>query len=176
MEEKDSVIIHTKNKTITLSSTGFEQDVDVDQLTQIDYSNIYSETITIPVLLNKIGMLKAEANNALSIKKMEFELFEAELSRRIRQKYKDNGEKLTEKLLEQEIIMDPAWKIQKRNLINAQKDVDFIESLYWSVNSKDKKLDILSKHIVPEEHEDELIEQKINSVYIKARERKFKES
>jgi hypothetical protein len=176
MEENNAIIIHTKNKTITVKSEGFDDSIDMDQLTAIDYSNIYAEIITIPALLNKVGLLKAEANNELRHKEIEFDLFEAELCRRIRQKAKDNGEKMTDKATQESMILDPAWKIQKRNLINCQKDAEFIESFYWAVDAKRKMLDNLSRSITPSEHEDELIEQKINTVYIKARERKFKES
>lgn len=175
-ENKNSIILHTKNKTITLTTTDFDDEVDVDELTKIDYTNIYAETITVSALLNKVGLLKAEAQNNFSHKKVEFAIFEAELDRLIRQKAKSNEEKITEKVVEQRIILDPAWKIQKRNLINAERDLQFIESLYWAIQSKDTKLNVLCKGVIPEEHEHELIEGKINSVYIKARDRKFKES
>lgn len=174
-EGRNSVVFHTKNKTITITTSDFDDDVDTDDLTKIDYTNIFAEIITIPALLNKVGLLKAEANNELRHKETEFKIFEEELRRRMRQKAKDNGEKPTEKWLEQEIILDPAWRVQQRNLINKQKDVDVIESFYWAIDAKKRSLENFSRNVIPEEYENEIIEGKINSVYVKSRERMFKE-
>jgi len=172
---KESTILHLKDKILTLKSEGFDSDIDVDQLTKIDYGNLYGEQVTSAVLLNKVGTLRAEAENIYEHKKIEFSIFEADLARMKRQNAKDNGYKLTEKNLEQEIILDPAWKIQKRNLVNAKRDLDFVESLYWSVQSKDRKLNSMMKGVTPEEFENEIVEGSINTVFIKKHEKKFKQ-
>lgn len=172
---KESIVLHLKDKILTLKSEGFDDDIDVDELTKIDYSNLYGEQITSAVLLNKVGLLRAEAENIYKHKEIEFSIFEAELARKKRQNAAANDKKITEKALEQEIILDPAWRIQKRNLINSKRDQDFVESLYWSIQSKDRKLNAMMKGVTPEEFEKEIIEGSVNTVFIKKHERKFKE-
>jgi len=61
----------------------------------------------------------------------------------------------------------------KKNVIKAQKDFSFIESLYWALSSKDKKLNNLIKEITPEEFEDRLIEGKVNGFIIKKFDKKY---
>jgi hypothetical protein len=175
-QENDSVVLHLKNKVITIKSDGLDSEINVDDLLYINYANIFAESVTISTLLHKIGELKAIATNLYEHKKMSFEIFKAERARDYRLKAKDNTEKLTEKALEQMILLDPAYKIECKNLINSQKDMEYCESLYRAVSSKDQKLNILSRSIVPEEHLSELIEQKINSCLVRAYEKKFKES
>lgn len=174
--QNESVILHLKKKIITLRSEGLDSEVNVDELLTVDYSNLFGESVTISVLLNKIGELKAEAQAIYERKKLEFEIFEADRAKNIRQNAKSAEEKLTEKSLEERIVCDPAYKIQKSNLINAQKDLNYIESLYVAVRSKDQKLNILARNIIPEEHCNEIIEQKINTVMIKIKNKIFKES
>jgi hypothetical protein len=172
---QESIVLHLKDKILVLKSEGFDEEVDIDQLTKIDYSNLYGEQVTSAVLLNKVGILRAEAENIYEHKKIEFSIFESELARSKRQDAAANDKKLTEKALEQAIILDPAWRIQKRNLINSKRDLDFVESLYWSVQSKDRKLNAMMKGITPEEFENEIIEGVINTVLIKKHKKKFGE-
>lgn len=176
MENKDSVILHLKNKVITVYSDGIDSSLDVDDLLQIDYSNLFAESISIPVALNKIGQLRSEANAICEHKKLDFDIFRANRARDYRLKAKDNGEKITDKGLEERIINDPAYKIERKNLINAQKDAEFCDSLYQAVRSKERQLSNLTRNIIPEEHISEIVEKKINTCLIKVHERKFKES
>jgi hypothetical protein len=171
---KESIVLHLKDKILTLKSEGFDDNIDVDELTKIDYSNLYGEQITSAVLLNKVGLLRSQAENIYEHKKIEFSIFEAGLARTKRQAAAANDKKLTEKALEQEIILDPAWRIEKRNLINSKRDQDFVESLMWAVRSKDKKLNAIMHSVSPTEFENEIIEGSINTVLIKKHDKKFK--
>jgi hypothetical protein len=47
-QEKDEVILHLKNKVVTITSQGFDSEIDIDDLLQIDQTNLYAELITIP--------------------------------------------------------------------------------------------------------------------------------
>ena len=93
IQEDDSVILHLKNRTIILHSSGLDGNVDVDDLLYIDYSNLFAESITVSVLINKIGQLKAEANAIYEHKKLDFDIFEAKLAKNFRMQAKSNEEK-----------------------------------------------------------------------------------
>ena len=47
--------------------------------------------------------------------------------------------KLTEKSLEDAVLVDKGFEIKKKNVIKAKRDVDLLDSLFWSISSKDKK-------------------------------------
>ena len=55
----------------------------------------------------------------------------------------------------------------KKQVIAAKRDLDFIDSLYWAIQSKDKKLSVLTKGVTPEELYNEIIEGTINNIVIK---------
>lgn len=175
-QENDSVILHLKNKVITITSQGFDSEIDIDDLLQIDPSNLYAELISIPVLINKVGQLKAEATAIYEKKKMDFSILEAKLSEYYRVKAKEQEIKPTEKWLEEKVTLDKAWGIEKKNLIEAQKNVEFMWGFWSAVLSKDNSLKTATRNIVPSEHENSLIEQKINTCLIKVKEKKFKEA
>ena len=78
------IVVHLGNKPVKLTTRDFDDEVDVDQLTSIDHSNLYGEAVTVPALMNKVGILKTEAERYLSEKKLELEVFEAELRQSIR--------------------------------------------------------------------------------------------
>ncbi|MFW6273030.1 MAG: hypothetical protein ACOC2U_04560 [bacterium] len=161
------LIIHLGDKPVALSFSDFEEEVDVDKLTSIDYSNLFGESVTVSALLNQIGLLKAEAEKTYSEKKLEFDIYEAELRRNIRKDYSKNQLKLTEKNLDEEVTLDKAWQISKKTAISAKRDLDFIDALYWSIQSKDRKLSVLVKGVTPEELYNELVEGTINNIVIK---------
>jgi len=161
------LVIHLGDNPVYLSFKEFDSEVDVDKLTSIDYSNLYGEAVTCSALLNQIGLLKAEAEKTYSEQKLEFDIYEAELRRKIRKEYSAKSLKLTEKNLDEEVILDKGWKVMKKQVIAAKRDLDFIDSLYWAIQSKDKKLSVLTKGVTPEELYNEIIEGTINNIVIK---------
>jgi hypothetical protein len=67
-------VLHLGNRPVTLETRDFDDNVDVDALTKIDHSNLYGEAVTVPALLNHVGLLKAEVQNAYDLKKLECEV------------------------------------------------------------------------------------------------------
>lgn len=161
------LVIHLGDKPVLLKFKEFEDEVDVDKLTSIDYSNLYGEAVTCSALLNQIGLLKAEAEKTYAENKLEFDIYEAEIRKKIRKEYSSNGLKLTEKNLDEEVTLDKGWRVMKKNVIAAKRDLDFIDSLYWAIQSKDKKLSVLTKGVTPEELYNEIVEGTINNIVIK---------
>lgn len=170
-------LIQLGEKSIVLISKDVDEMIDMDDLTKIDYTNVYGEIVTCSVLLNKIGLLRAEAESTYNDKKLQVNIFEAKLRRSIRREailnngrvnVEDEGMiKLTEACIDDIVLADIKLQAMKKDLIESKKDWDFIESLFWSIKSKDSKLNALVPRVTPQEFFDELIEGKINTITIK---------
>ena len=171
-----NTIVYIGDKPIILKSQDFESEIDIDKLTSIDYSNLYGEFVTASALLNKIGLLKAEAEKKLNEIKMRLDICASTLRQKFRKeanvesgKFQIEGEfiKLTEKSLEDAILLDKNYQTLKSEQIECNKDVEVLDSMFWAIQSKCKKLDNLCKPTTPEEFASEIIEGKINTFFIK---------
>lgn len=161
------VVLHLGSKPITLNFKEFDGEIDVDQLTSIDHGNLYGEAVTISALLNHVGILKAEAERTHSLKKLEADTFEAALRQTLRKTATETAQKITEAGLTEMVEIDTGYKINKKNVITAEYNLGIVDSLFWSIKSKDQKLNNLIKGITPEELYQELIEGTINNILIK---------
>jgi len=127
MSKADSVFIHLKEKTVKLTFQDFEDEIDVDELTSINYSNLYGEAVTVSALMNKVGIFKAEAEAAYEEGKLDLSIYEAEKRKELRREAaansgkikisEDETLKLTEKALDEIILLDKGWQIKKKNVI-----------------------------------------------------------
>lgn len=170
-------VIKLEDKTIVLIYKDIDDDIDVDQLLQIDYTNIYGELLTNSVILNKIGLLRADAQASYDLMKMNVNIFEAKIRRQLRRealinggkvKIEDEGSiKLTESSLDEIVDGNSKLQVLRKQLIEAKKDLEYMDSLFWSLKSKDQKLNLLVPKVTPQELYDELIEGTINTITIK---------
>ena len=78
------ILVHFSGVPVELETNGFSGRIDIDQLTSIDYGNLYGEAVTVSALLNKVGLLRAEAEQALAEKKLERDVCEADTKRKWR--------------------------------------------------------------------------------------------
>ena len=168
------------DKEVILEHIDVEGTLDVDELTTINISNLYGDAMTSSASLNRIGMLRAEAQNAVSIKKLRKKVFESNFKDKKRKEAAENagkytitlnGEKvdvkLTEKALETCFYTDPKWVSMEKEIIEAQTTWEKIDSLYWSAQAKDKKIGGLINGITPEDFIDEMLEGRVNGYLIK---------
>jgi hypothetical protein len=162
-------VIHLDGRPVQLETRNFQEEVDVDQLLSIDHSNLYGEAVTISALLNHTGILKAEAERALSEKKLELEVFESTLRQSIRKDAVAKADKLTEAGLNELVSMDGGYQIKKKNVATSQYNLGIVDSIFWAVQSKDRKLNNLIKGVTPQELFDELVEGVVNNIVIKKR-------
>ena len=82
--------------------------------------------------------------------------------------------KVTENSIDEIIIGDLQFQQKKKAVINAKKQYDYIDAIFWSANSKDRKLNNIIKGVTPEELYHELVEGAINGMVIKKMEMKYK--
>lgn len=167
-------------KVITLKYDNFDEEIDLDQVTRIDHSNLYGDAVTISALMNRMGILRAEAEEIQSSKKVARNIYEAELKSRFRRQASENGGKInftdgstikiTESALTELITLDPTYQQREAEYIEATKNYGVVDSLFWALKSKDQKLNNIVSGVTPEEFVNELIEGKVNGMFIKKRE------
>lgn len=170
------ITTHFGTTPVTLVTNGFEDRVDIDQLTSINYENLYGEAVTISALLNKVGMLRADAECTMNEKKLERDVCEAELKKQWRSeanqnqgKFEIEGEeiKLSEKALDEALLLDEDYQNLCVEYINAQKNFGILDALQWAIQDKSKKLNNLLKPVTPAEFLNELVEGKVNTFLVK---------
>lgn len=171
-----TLLVHFGNAPVKLITNGFEETLDIDRLTSIDYSNLYGEAVTISALLNKIGMLRADAEREMSEKKLVRDVLEATLKKGWRREANINGGrftvdgediKLSEKALDEALLLNDEYQERSLDYIDAQKNFSVLDSLLWAVQDKSRKLNNLLKPVTPQEFLNDLVEGEVNTYFIK---------
>lgn len=174
----ETSIIHLDGRPIVIKMSDFEDTIDADELTRINYENIYGDAVTVSALLNKVGVLKAYAESVHSQKALEVEFESSRLRKQFRREAIENDNhinidgvriKFTEKSLEDAVNLDKGLQIMRKNVVKAKENLGKIDSLYWGVQSKDKKLNNLISGVTEEELWNSLVEGKVNGLLIKKR-------
>ena len=170
------ILVHFGATPVTLITNGFEDTIDIDKLTSIDYTNLFGEAVTVSALLNKVGMLRAEAEKDMSEKKLYRDIYEADVKKKWRwEANRGSGKfsiegceiKLSEKALDEALLLDETYQKLSLEYIQAQKNFSQLDSLNWAIQDKSKKLNNLLKPITPQEFLQELVEGEVNSFFIK---------
>ena len=166
MSQKETVTIPLRGKVVNLHFTEFGSDVDVDELCRIDYSNMYAELITISSLMNRVGLWKAEADNAEQEARLERDVVIATAAERIEQE--ELPKKLTGPQMTKKLDLDPVVMKARRVRLRKGKEAAYLDSLYWAVKSKEKKVGVIGEkmNLTPEEFENNLIEGVWNGILI----------
>lgn len=161
--EEEYTKIELGDKILLLKPVGFsDEPLDVEEILQIDMNNILLDIITFPVLFNRFSVIKTEVDSLLRKEKLDCDIFEANLYKKHKKKLLDLGEKATEGSIDTEIKLDPQYKVKKTRGIDIQRQADILDGLYWSLKSKEKKLDVISVKIQPSEFEGDILKKSIN--------------
>ena len=168
-------VIQVGETTYKLLFDDFDEDMDIDSLLKIDYSNIIGELVTFPVIVNRFGNLLAEAESKVSESKLNLEVFEAKTKERLRNELAEanGGKNPTVEALNNALLMNKSYQALRKQFIEIQKTRDYINSIFWSAKDKSDKISILlkSSEITLET---ELMESRINGVLIKKQEKLIK--
>jgi len=166
--DNNILVINLPTKTVKLILPEFDCDMDVDDILKIDYSNIIGEMLTFPVIMNRIGVLRAEQEDVVRKAKLKLEIIEAQLKQHYYKalmvsKTVGTGNKITEKLqspsadqVSARVIQDKTYQDQYDYYSARQKDLSLLESWYWAAKSKDDNLKRISAHLKPEEYEKDI--------------------
>lgn len=155
------------NKIIVLKQKEFDTDIDMDEITQIQYDNLYGEIVTVSALMNRIGILKAMVDNEYEEYKLDCSIFESEKRRKyISSKIASGEKKPTEQQAEDFLNTDPEVSAKRKKLLLIKRNSDYVNALYWSIQSKDRKLSVLMKGVTPEEFADGIVQGVVNTFTI----------
>lgn len=162
-------IIQIGGNTYKLIFDNFDEDVDIDSLLKIDYSNLIGELVTFPVILNRFGILLAEAESQVAETKLNMDVYEAKSKERLRIELaeQNNGKAPTVEALNNAVVSNKAYQAMKRKYIEVVKTRDYINSIFWAVKDKSEKLNKLSLSIQPGDLSDSVIEGRVNNVLVK---------
>lgn len=162
-------IIQIGGNTYKLIFENFDEDVDIDSLLKIDYSNLIGELVTFPVILNRFGILLAEAESQVAETKLNMDVYEAKTKERLRIELaeQNNGKAPTVEALNNAVVSNKAYQAMKRKYIEVVKTRDYINSIFWAVKDKSEKLNKLSLSIQPGDLSDSVIEGRVNNVLVK---------
>ena len=168
-EDDNITKLHFGNYFICIIKREFDSPLDLDEITKIQYENLFGEIITISSLLNRVGLLKADAEEQVSLTKVDLEVFESQKRSYYHKKItmSDDKVRITEQRLEDCLLQDPEVIAMRKKLIQTKKNLGIIESIYWAVKSKDDKLSVLLKPVTPEEFADGIIEGVVNLFVVK---------
>ena len=162
-------IINVGGQTLAIVYEEFDEKVDLDSLLKIDYSNLMGEIITFPIIVNRFGLLLADAESAVAEARLTLEIYEAKAKERFRVKLigENGGKNPTVDALNSAVIQDKGYQQMKRKYIDAQKVRDYLNSAFWSAKDKSAKLDKLSMTIQDGELPDEVLERRVNGIKVK---------
>lgn len=138
------------------------EEVNLDDLLRIDVANLHLEIVTFPVILNHVGLLLADATERTTRKKLDIEILEAKLADQYRSEAVEAGQKpLSNERVSEKVIQSPKYKVEKLIYLKYVKEEEYIKSLYWSLKSKDDKLNKISTNIQSGDIEQTLIETRL---------------
>ena len=170
-------VIQIGSETYKLHFDEFDDDVDIDELLKIDYSNLLGEIVTFPVIVNRFGMMLAEAESKLSETKLNMEVLEAKTKERLRVELaeENGGKNPTVEMLNNAFVKTAVYKSMRDKLIKDQKTRDYINSVFWSIRDKSSKINILYKNSeIVEEEDFKMNRMTMNGVQIKKVEKLIK--
>ncbi len=162
-------VIQVGDKNFKLMFEDFEEELDIDSLLKIDYSNLIGEIITFPVIVNRFGILLAEAESQAAEARLNLEVFEAKTKEKLRIELteQNGGKSPTVEALNNVVASNKAYQVMRKKLIEAQKTRDYINSIFWASKDKSEKLNKLSLTIQQGDITSNMIEGKINNILIK---------
>lgn len=142
---------------LKIKTSFFEDEIDLDELLSIKTTYIEAELVTFAVVLNKLGLLLADANNQYNLAKLNLEIYEAKKKEKIRNgsdvDYEDDEETGKSKLkklkkpsldeVEVMVSLDPVYQNYKRTMYAKLKNMEYMNSIYWAAKTKDDKLNRL---------------------------------
>jgi hypothetical protein len=171
--------IQIGQQEITLSHENFDDVINVDDLTRIDTSNLFGEAVTISAATNRIGLLKAEVGGIMADLKLEIKIFEGAYKSKLRSEASKNSGnytirvdnedvkvKLTESSLNTCFHNEEKWIELEKQFYKSERNFNALDSLYWAVQDKSRKLNGLVSRTTPEDFIAGIIEGKINGILI----------
>lgn len=169
--------IQIGGRVIKLNYDDIVDNINVTDEITIDYGNLVGEEVATPIMLNAIGILKAEQEKIVKQKELEIVQFESVfVDKKRRQAHYNNGKfrkevdgkavevKISEAALKNCWCSEEKWLKLQNELFILENNLKNIENLYWRIQDKNDKLKTRMLGVKPEEMTQEMIEESINKV------------
>jgi len=138
-------LVKVGNLEVALQVSEFDfSRIDFEKVLKIDFSQLLAEVCTISLLMNRVGVLLAEANKELALAKLNKEIEEAKIRKKIKRRMISADEKPTVQGVEDALLMDSDYKKINEDYLMYVEGFEQLTSIYWSIKSKDEKLNKLS--------------------------------
>lgn len=161
-------VLNIGGKQYTLLVGDFDEEINIEDLLTIDYSNLVGELVTFPIVENRIGLMLADAESKVAETKLNRDIMEAKLKEKYAAMLSENGSKRpTIDAINSAVLQDKGFQTILKAKIQAEKVRDYANSLLWSMKSKSSKLEKLSLTIQNQDIPEECLEGKVNGIVIK---------
>lgn len=156
------------SKVIRFKVGEFDENMDLDSILRIDYSNIIAEILTFPVIVNRLGVLATEMDNLVQEKELDVTIYKSKAKIRIREELElENDKKPTVSEIEDRMRSEAKYKLKKRMLFKLIKEKEYMYKAYLSAKDKSHKLDRLSMSLTKDEFDESSIQKQMNRIHYK---------
>lgn len=165
------IVISVGDQLIKFSLKEFDEEINIDDVLKIDYSNLVGEVLTCAVVLNRFGILLSEVENKVKMSKLNLEIYIAKKKEQLRlsNKKKDskgNLKDLTISELDDLITTDKVFIVKKQKIFDLEKQEKYVNSIYWSLKDKAEKLSKLSFDVNLDNIDEATIERSVSKFMI----------
>jgi hypothetical protein len=150
------------------------QNIDIDKVTRIQYDKLAAEILTFPVILNRIGLILAEAESAERKAELRLKIGKAELSKKAVKSLDIEDLKPTENNVMNWIRRHEEYKSLNEAHIEAIRKKSIVNSAYWAAKDKSDKLNKLSNTLTSDEFAIENMASEINGIKVIVKENPIK--
>lgn len=177
---ENNLTLNFGDKVIRFKMDDFEEDMDIDNLMRIDYSNLVAELITFPVAVNKLGILAAEMDSELRLAKLNLKIKESKIRQQVREELSfDEDEKRkpknpTVQEVEDGMLTNKVFIQASKKFIQTEKERDYINSLYDAAKDKSRKLDKLSFTLEAGDINEALVQRQLNKIQYRIKDGRIK--
>lgn len=162
-------IINIGKDTYVVNFDEFDDDIELEDLLKIDYSNILGEMLTFPIIVAKLGNMLADAESKVNEKKLNLDVQEAKLKEeyRVRLAEANGGKNPTIDALNTAVLIDKRYEAYNKMLIEAKKIRDYMLTIYLAAKDKSEKINRVFYQVNPQDIPDGVIEGRINNTIVK---------
>jgi hypothetical protein len=160
------------DKVVEFQYDDFEDELDLDKLLKIDYSNLFAEILTFPVVVNRLGILAAKMDNKVQEAKIDLAVYEAKKKNKIRDEW-EGVKKPTIDEVDSALVIDVKYILKKKLYFKVIQDKEILYSVYMSAKDKSEKLNKLSLSIKTGDINEHIIQSQLNKVYFKMQQGKI---
>lgn len=161
---KSTTIRLTDGSNIKLTFNELPDEILADRILFTDYSNIAAEIATLPVLLNKIGMMLSDCEKSVRVAELKLKRWKAKKREETRKAEIKRKGKFTIDVVDDAYRAHPEYVILNTRWIEALRQRDDVNSLFWSLKGKSKTLENLSATISVGDFESGLVKSSMKTI------------